>query len=208
MEEYPSNSKRVRETPTGKEKIERITVSEPIRKKKSLGKRFAETFVGGDTRNVGQYVMFDVLLPALRDMIVDGITMGAERMFFPDSAGRRRPSRSSIGSGYTPYNKIGGTRYDTRPDPRGVSRSRRPANDFDDIIMPTRHEAADVLDKLFDLVQKYESASVSDLYDLIGVTPAYTDDKWGWTNTNLQGADIRRTRDGYLIDLPRPEPLA
>jgi hypothetical protein len=55
------------------------------------------------------------------------------------------------------------------------------------------------------LIEKYETVSVADLYELLGVTSSYTDEKWGWVD--LREATIRRVRDGYLLDLPKPESL-
>jgi hypothetical protein len=66
-------------------------------------------------------------------------------------------------------------------------------------------EAEEVIKRLDQLVDRYGSASVSDLYDLVGVSSEFTDGKWGWVD--LRGADINRIRQGYLLDLPRPEPL-
>ena len=44
--------------------------------------------------------------------------------------------------------------------------------------------------------------SVADLYGLVGIDSEYTDNKYGWTN--LSSASIKATRDGYILDLPRP----
>jgi hypothetical protein len=62
-----------------------------------------------------------------------------------------------------------------------------------------------VVDNLFELVSRYESATVADLYELVGLNSTHTDHKWGWTD--LHGAGVTRIRGGYLLDLPEPEPL-
>lgn len=71
--------------------------------------------------------------------------------------------------------------------------------------MPTRVEAEEVIDRMFDLVSQYEMVTVADLYDLVGLANNYTDEKWGWTD--IRGAGVSRIKGGYLLDLPRPEPL-
>ena len=58
---------------------------------------------------------------------------------------------------------------------------------------------------MYDLVNSYDSATVADFYDLVGITSEFTDNKWGWTN--LHGSRVIRARDGYLLDLPKPEPV-
>ena len=52
-----------------------------------------------------------------------------------------------------------------------------------------------------ELIDQYGVVSVGDLYDLVGVTGAYTDNNYGWTD--LRTASVVRTRDGYMIKLPR-----
>ena len=44
-------------------------------------------------------------------------------------------------------------------------------------------------------------ATVADLYELVGVTGEYTDNKYGWDS--LGSASVTRVRGGYLVDLPR-----
>ena len=89
-----------------------------------------------------------------------------------------------------------------------MSRRARAAHDFDEIILPTRVEADEVLDRLFNLVSEFESATVSELYELVGIDASYTDNKYGWTSDGgLRGANVARVRDGYLLDLPKPELL-
>ena len=52
-----------------------------------------------------------------------------------------------------------------------------------------------------ELIDQYGMVSVGDLYDLVGVTGQYTDNNYGWTD--LRTASVVRTRDGYMIKLPR-----
>jgi hypothetical protein len=212
--EYPSNSQRKPPSegaPKPQEKkIERIVEGEVKRRKKSPGKRFAETFMGGDARSVGGYVMFDVLIPALRDTVVDTFSTGIERLIYGEGRSSRRGSssyRSAGPGGYVAYNRYAPTRpyRNEREEPRNISRRARSTHDFDEIILGTRVEAEEVVERLFDLVDRYEQASVADLYELVGINPNHTDDKWGWTD--VRGSRVERTRNGYLLNLPKPEPL-
>jgi hypothetical protein len=86
-----------------------------------------------------------------------------------------------------------------------MSQRGRAKHDFDEIVLDQRAEAEEVIDRLYDVVNKYEQATVADLYDLVGLSSTHTDHKWGWTD--LRGAGVSRIRDGYLLDLPDPEPL-
>lgn len=223
MDEFPSNSQQphqhrpVREDGPGKhepeKKISRVVEGEVIRRKRPLGKRFKEVLLGGDSRSVGEYVFMDVLIPAIRDMISDAATASIERMVYGSDVRphNRRPSQR-IGGGFggnVRYDRVGsplGRREDPRDRGREISRRARATHDFDEVILPTRVEADEVLTQMFDLLERYEVATVADLYLLVGVTAKYTDDKWGWTD--LRGSGVTRTRGGgYLLDLPAPEEL-
>lgn len=216
--DYPSNSNNRQREPAkdaqrpGPKKIERVTQSDARRRKKPLGKRFAETFVGGDARGVWGYVAFDVLIPAAKDTIADAFSTGVERMLFGSDTryrGRRNHHHSPSGqNGYVAYNRYAPTRpYNpTKDEPRQISRRSRAVHDFDEIILDTRVEAEEVIDRLFDLVSRYESATVADLYELVGIESNYTDNKYGWLD--VRGAGVTRLpRGGYLLDLPKPELL-
>jgi hypothetical protein len=219
---FPSNSHKDKAEGNIKKeetkKIEKVVTGSVIQKKKSLGKKFMETFIGEDIKNVKSYVIFDVVIPAAKDTISDivqGITdtiQGSiEVSLFGET--RRRSSRSSRdrGGSYVSYNSYSSRdrdrdrdRRDDRRD-RDVSSRNRARHNFDDIILETRGDAEEVRSNLVDLIEDYGQASVSDLYDLVGVTGNFTDDKWGWDN--LASSSVSRVRDGYVLNLPKPIPL-
>lgn len=73
-----------------------------------------------------------------------------------------------------------------------------------DIIEPifaTRRDTEEILNYMGDLIDEYGFATVADLYDLIGASGNYTDNKYGWTD--ISNAEIVRVRDGYMIKLPK-----
>ena len=76
---------------------------------------------------------------------------------------------------------------------------------YDDIILNSRGEAEDVLVRMDELMETYGLVRVADLYDLVGITGNYTDNKYGWTN--IRNAEIVRVRDGYMIKMPRAVPI-
>ena len=197
--DYPANNGKSKDEAPVK-KIERVTTADPIVKKKTLGKKFTGTFFNGDGKSAAHYVVFSVLVPAAKDALADAGSQGLERLIFGEAKSRsRRPSAGA--PGHVSYNRM------SRPAEhrRELSRQARAQHDFDEIILANRGEAERVIDQLFDLVSKYETASVADLYELIGLESSHTDHKWGWTN--MRGADITRVRNGYLLDLPEAEAL-
>jgi hypothetical protein len=188
--------------PEGK-KIEKVITGEVIRRKKPLGKRLAETFIGGDAKGVWGYVLYDVLIPAAKDMVADAGREALERMLFGDGRPSRRETRRGLGGGvgnvrYDRYSS-GGRREDPRPQ---MSRRARAHHDFDEIILGSRAEAESVIERMFDVLSKYEQVTVAELYEMLEITASYTDEKYGWTD--IRGAGVTRIRNGYLLDLPRP----
>lgn len=209
MEEYPSNSRdnRQQRREPAEKKVERVVESEVTRRKKPLGKRMLETFIGGDAKGVWGYLAFDVLIPAAKDTFADAFTEGIERILFDGGRSSSRRGRGRGGGGsYVSYNRYSSRDRDKRDDSRSISRRSRATHNFDEIILDKRVEAEEVIDQLFELLSKFEQVTVSDLYEMVGVSSNFTDNKYGWTD--LRGAGVSRLpRGGYLLDLPRPEPL-
>jgi hypothetical protein len=168
-----------------------------------LFRRVTHDFISEDGPSVMQYVVLEVMMPAAKNLISDVVSQGIERMLYGDS----RPSRSSGRPGYTNYSRPPGAgRSIPMSDPRpALSRQARANHDFGEIILATRAEAEDVLEQLRELINQYEIATVSDLYQLVGHTGEFTDDKWGWDD--LRSASIRPIRGGYLLNMPRTQPI-
>jgi hypothetical protein len=200
--DYPSNSRKKKEAPPEKETIVKVVTTEVVTRKKSPTSGIFRNFFSEDSGSVVQYVVGEVLLPAFKNMVSDAVSQGIERMLFGDS----RPSPAGR-RGQTNYARFTQSRHipgsaDPRPE---MSRQARATHDFNDIIIASRAEAEDVIDRLRDLINTYEVATVSDLYDLVGLTGEFTDDKWGWYD--LRSAAVRAIRGGYLLHLPRTQPI-
>lgn len=204
--EFPGNSKNPQGQGNEPKKVESVVSGEALARKKSLARRFKDVFIGGDSRSVVHYILMEVLVPQAKDALTDAASQGFERLIYGES----RPSRGRFGS--RPSAPTNYNRYSARgnnPIGRSGREERQPNANVRshklDVLLATRIEAETVLDRMYDLLRDYEMASVSDLHSLVGWTPAYTDQKWGWTD--LQGSAIRRVREGYVLDLPKPESL-
>lgn len=206
--DYQSNSKKSKEkaakTAEGeveKKEVKRIVSGEVTKRKTPLGRRFTSMFSGGDdAQSVGQYILLDVVIPAIKSMIYDSFTQGLERSLFGTSSAK---SRGSHGNGkHTSYNKMYPGRNFETDGGRTLSKKDRALHNFGDIIIGTRSEAEEVMDHLQFLIDEYDVATLNDLYDLVGITGDPVDEKWGWTT--LSDCGVRRIRDGYLLDLTKP----
>lgn len=211
---YPANSRTQKvkissEKMPEDKKVEKVIQGTARKRKKGFFKKLAEAFIEDDTKSVGNYILYDILIPAAKDMINDMGTGALEMLLFGE---RRSSGRILRGRGtsqpYTNYNSVtyrGTTQQAPQAYRRDISRVNRSRHDFGEIVLDTRGEAEDVLAHLFDLTVEYGMASVADLYELVGAESQFTDNKYGWRN--LSSASVVRVRDGYLINLPRTELL-
>lgn len=219
--ELPSNSKMnyqapppQSETPAlegkNEEKVQPVVTGDVIRRKKPLSKKFAETFLSGEApKTVLGYVAHQVLIPAFRDMVADAGREMIDRAIYGDRESSRTSSRSSsrAGGSIISYDRVSSRSSSRRDEPRErvLSRRARETHDFQQVIIPSRAEADEILTRLYDRLKRYEHVTVSYLYQLLDISSLFPDEDWGWYD--FRGSNVRRVREGYLLDLPDPEPL-
>ena len=197
--DFPSNAHKSREKKEEPKKIEKVVTGKVVTRKKSWSKKIMESFVGEDVGNVYSYVLYDVLIPAAKSMIYDSVKGGLEMRLFGEKQGSR--TRRDQGRSYVSYNNYSDSRSPS--ERREMTHQNRARHNFEEIILDSRGEAEEVLSHLVDLIVDYGQATVSDLYDLVGIAENFTDRKYGWVD--LRNASVGgRTRDGYLLNLPKP----
>lgn len=208
MPDYASNSKRSKEEAAKPaKKVESVVQGEVIIKKKPIGRKIKDLFIEADFRTVMRYIAYDVMIPAARNMIVDASSKGIERLMYGESAMRRRhiggpgPRITYNNPINRDYRNVSTARY--APQPAIGPRSQAPSRE--EFVLSSREEGELVLERMGDLIDQYEVASVADFKDLVGLASSHVDNKWGWTN--LADVAVRQIREGYLIDLPPAEPI-
>lgn len=185
-----------------KKKEVRQIVSGKVKEKTVLDKA-SDVFLSEDTRTVKNYILWDVLIPAIKNSIADVVIGGIEMALFGSSRGRRSSSSSRYGGGtYVSYDNY--YRSDSRSGSSNrVDRNSRPDRyDFSSIQLNSRTDAEEVVFAMEELVKKYGEANVSDLNSLVGVTSRHTDNKWGWTD--VRDFNYRRSGRGYILDFAPP----
>lgn len=216
MTDYQGNPKkknRELEQPKKKKEksVERVTRGQVIVTKKSLGRKAKDLIIEMDIRGVSRYIWHEILVPAAKNMVVDSVQRGAERAVYGETAVRRRTYGYGGSSRYQYNNPINRMHRDvvsrevTNIVNQGPISGRYPRRPQDAYILTSREEAELVIDQMNDIIDNYEVASVADLHATIGLTSTPVDNKWGWTY--LGNVQIRQIREGFLIDLPLPEPI-
>ncbi len=183
-----------------KHEVKRIEGIEAKKQTKSTARRFVETFIQEDVTDVGDYVLWDVVLPGIRTAIGDIWASIGDGLFGTSSRKNHVGTTGKLNNRtYVNYSKL------TNKVSNDSRIERRSIYEYDEVILPDRGSAEQVLDALDDEIQAYGVVSVNDLYEMVGITGNYTDCKYGWTS--LRQAGVERVRDGYLLHMPKPMPL-
>lgn len=184
-----------------RKKLEKVVTGKVKTKKRNEISKLGEIFIAEDARNVKSYILMEVLVPAVKKAISDIVTNGIDMLLFGEG-GRTRKTSSASTVSYRNY-------YDqkdiTRRDYSSARVRTRTGYSYDDIILETRGEAEEVLARMDELIETYGIVSVADMYDLVGKTCNYTDNKYGWTN--ILNAEPIHVRDGYMLKMPKAGPI-
>lgn len=206
MTDYQGNAKKDKSEKKSKPEkvVERVTSNEVIVQKKPLGRKIKEMFIEADFKSTFVYLFTDVLIPAAKNTIVDTTYKGIDRLVYGDRAMRYRHGPGSHITYNRPVDRgMGGSPLKSAPPISMRPRSLRGPRD--EFIVATREEADIVIERMTDIVDQYQVVSVADLNNLVGNPSSHTDEKWGWESmTNVR---VIQVGQGYLIDLPQPEPI-
>ena len=198
MNDIKPNSHKYKTENTEKKKIEPVVKSGAKLRKKNELQKVAGSIISEDAKSVKSYILMDVLVPAIKDAIEDIVTNGIRMLLRGDTSARR--SGPSGGISHISYNKAYDRRDRSSLDrPRGVM-------DFDDLILPTRYEAEEVLRSLDDLIETYRIVSVADMYEAAGIRDfEYTARNYGWKD--IRRAEVVHVRNGYWLKMPNVSPI-
>lgn len=213
-EDLPANSRAARIAPIRQDrsireegenipepkKLVRTIPGRAVLKKKTFTQSIAHSLVGGETRDVGMYILRDVLIPAAKNLIQEMVTSGIEMFLFGEPSGRGRPRDKDRGKSIVSY----GNYYKDRDrEERRPTRVARDKFDLGDIFFKDHNDAEDVLTQLCEALEEYEQVTVADYFELAGIDGStWTHHKWGWED--LRRAKLTHTRHGYAIILPDP----
>lgn len=196
--DYTPNSRKQEENKqTERPKVEKIVQGDVILKKNNK-RKLANMLISDEAHNLKTYVIMDVLLPKLKDIIED-IIVDSTRLILRGETATRRSSKPGDKISYGGFFRGGET-----SKPREVIQ-RSSSFYYDDIVLKNRTDAEAIIEQMEFMIDQYNQVTVNDLMDILGKSSNPTDCRYGWIN--LSTAKIVRTRDGYLLDLPKAVPL-
>lgn len=194
---YKPNSHKFKEaqaqaaTQQEEKKIEKVIEGTARARKKSGIRKAMDNFISDDVPNIRTYVIKDVIVPTIKKIIsetVDMVLFGKSR-------------KSTPIAGRVSYN-----RFFEEPRRQAAPVQTATSYSYSEVVVDSYGDAELVLSQMQDIIETYEQVSVADLYDLVGITGEYTDNRYGWTN--ISNAEIVRLRDGgYLLRMPKALPI-
>ena len=181
--------------PKSEREIKKVVDSGVKTKKKSEISKLSSIFISEDAANVKSYIFMDVLVPAIKKAISDIVRDGIDMILYGGSGGGKKTS-SNVS--YVDYRKAS-----ERPSTSGARVSTR--FDYDDLIFENRGKVEAVREQMEEVIDHYGFVTVAEMYEMAGITAPFTANKYGWTS--IRTAEPVRTRDGYILKLPKAMPI-
>ena len=215
--EFPTNQSKNYAKPVQaqEKKSDRPKVEPVVKGGVHVKKRTAKTilkaiFVPQDVEKVRDYIIFDVVIPKCKTVVVDLGNSILSAIVYGDSA-PSAPTPFGQGSGvqrvsYSSYSSGGQTNY------RGMNRVGAARNEqqnraiFEDVIFDSKVNAVRVLQRLNEAIEAYGVVSVNDAYDACDLSAPYTYNNYGWTSLNSAYVD-RNRRGEWVIHFPLALPI-
>lgn len=202
---YPSNSNRSKAEEALKvEKRKEPVVKGKVKTKQNKTRSFLNQFISEDISNIKSYIFMDVLIPAAKKAISNAVSDGVDMLLYGEDGGSRRRRKSDRESYRSYYDDRDRERRRRRDDDDYERRSSR-RFDCDELVFDTRSDAEAVRDAILDDMRDYGLITVAGLYDLADKTAPATANKYGWMG--IRYVEIKRVRDGYILQLPKPMPI-
>ena len=202
--DYTPNSRKVtpEQSPATVErkKVDKV-ISGTAKRKSDPARKFTNLFAPGDMSSIKEYIIMDIVVPAVKKMVSEVVRNGVDMLMWGESGRGKSYSGNSDKVSYRSY-------YGSNDSNRNSNSSNRARSvfDYDNIVIPSRQEAEEVVRQMDAIIEVYGMVSVADLYDLCGITDHnYMNAKYGWMN--IRTAEVVRVHNGYILKMPRAMPL-
>lgn len=194
--DLPNNSNASKKEKVSGEKKKPVATG--TKKKRSTADKVTESLFADDLQTTANYIIKDVALPYIRNMLADTAKKTIDAIFYGIGG-------KTGGTYSTPVSRVNYGSYSTQNSVPVANKNSAYGYNYSDLTFHEAGAAEEVIRALKGTIAQYGIASVADLYDFSNVPSTYTDNKYGWTN--VDDARIIRTSDGWLLKMPRIMPI-
>lgn len=175
----------------------------------SMGKRVRNAFIAEDRGDIKEHVIFEVVIPAIKNAISDVITDGIDMLLFGEKK-RKTSNKTAYGSFWASSIDSEKKRENGRSGASEGHSSRSALGRYSDACWESRKECEDVLECLEAIMDSYSVITVADFFGLIDDPREFPIEsihsKWGWKS--LKDVHPERVGNGlWGLSLPRPTRL-
>lgn len=186
--------------------IQKVVQGQVSVRKKGFLTKVKEAFIAADVKTAASTVADRTIVPMIKRTLADAVNNAVNVLLF----GTALDPNNRWGSG-TVFGGLANTfrysgqniNYSGISKPAPIQQSDIPT--YNEIVLADRIDAERVLDELSDIIDRYGSASIADLYQAVGLPTVTTQYNYGWRS--MKGADAVAVREGYLLKLPNAIPL-
>ena len=179
-------------------KVDYTALKGKVTLKKSKMDSLGKSVIQGSITDAIANAITDLIIPAGRDLLFNVVTSVSQTLIYGESD---QPSVSNRVN-RIPYSSISNYNRMGRPTSHVQKVRQLPEDGF---IFERKSDADAALEHLHEACDTFGVVSVQALYEICEQTAPYTANKYGWMN--LDDARVERTRDGYILKLPRSMPL-
>lgn len=167
-----------------------------------MGKRVFNALFSENPKQLGSQIGKDVIIPRIKAGFEEALNSFLAGILWGNSA--NRPMSNLVRHPMLRGNLTGYSQMSTQNAQQLQARApvQQSSGNYEDICVKELHDAEVLLAHIYDILNQYNVVCVGDLYEKAGIITAPSDSSFGWLS--LQGAQISKIREGYVLELPRP----
>jgi hypothetical protein len=172
--------------------------------KRPATKRFMDFLFAESPKNMGKKIGREVVVPNLKTGVQQAINAFINGMFWGGTnPGAGVMNAQILRPGMTAYNAVSQPGSNMAMAHQAIQ--QQSSGNYQDLFIPTQAMAESTLAQMYELLNMYRVVAVADLYEMVNINPAISDNAFGWTS--LDGARIVASGSGFILQLPRPHQI-
>lgn len=170
-------------------------------------RRFFDFLLAESPKDLGKRIFANTVVPRMKQGFEEAANGFLAGMLWGSGSQRPMPptvAGTVIRAGGTQYHQVApaGTPSALAQAQQQIQHQTTSSGNYQDLLCPTQQIAESILANMYSTLNQYNVVAVADLYEMAGLKPAPSDNSYGWTN--IDGARITKERDGFRLELPRP----